>query len=270
MGLRLVAPLVVLLSVMSGTLPANAAEPEYPEASTEPPAKARAVCDAVLRVPPRAAEAEIVPLAVTSPPDDAAFPPEQPDAGTSGVPEVVPPPPPPRFLASVGVPLQHTPYDQRWQAVQQSGLSYECASFVLDRTIPLGSFEDLADFNRQINGRVRYAEDSGSDAWAEAADTLWSGQGDCEDIAILKLQLLIAVGVPEDDIYFTLVRDGLRRRDHAVAVVRLGGRSWVLDSLDDALRDADQAVPAYQAVMAFSGERKWLLGTERHALLRLR
>lgn len=101
---------------------------------------------------------------------------------------------------------------------------------------------------------------------ASAADTLRTRQGDCEDVAILKLQLLLALGLPQDDAYFALVRDTMRGRDHAVTVVRLGGRTWLLDSTEDALVGADQAARSYRAVVAFSGTRKWILGTERQAM----
>lgn len=53
----------------------------------------------------------------------------------------------------------------------------------------------------------------------------------------------------------------LRKRDHAIAIVRLEGRNWALGSIDDALFDVDRATSFYQAVIAFNGAGTWLLGS---------
>lgn len=265
--LSIVGSLVPLATILLAA-PAGAAEASqqdrFAAAFDPPPTEPRAVCDAILRLPPSpiVAVSELGPQAEAAPPEDLPADEAVPE-GAPAAPEIVPPP---RFLASVGIPVLHTQYDARWRSVQESGLSPECARYVLDRQTPPASPQELAEFNRLINQITRYVADGARDEWAIAADTLHSGQGDCEDIAILKLQLLLAVGLPEEDAYFTLVRDTMRRRDHAVAVVRIGGRSWLLDSLDDALLDADQSAGAYQAVVAFSGTRTWLLGTGRQAI----
>lgn len=259
---------LVPLATMLLAAPAGAAETSqqdrFAAAFEPPPTEPRAVCDAILRLPPSPiiAVSEVGPQVEAAPTDGPPADVVAPEEGLA-VPEIIPPP---QFLASVGIPVLHTQYDARWRSVQESGLSLECASYVLDRETPPASPQELAEFNRLINQITRYVADGARDEWASAADTLRSGQGDCEDIAILKLQLLLAVGLPEDDVYFTLVRDTMRRRDHAVAVVRIGGRSWLLDSLDDALLDADQSAGAYQAVVTFSGTRTWLLGTGRQAI----
>lgn len=241
----------VIAALLAPASAAAASSERFAEAFGLEPAEERAVCDAVLRLPPS-------PLAAAAP--------ESADGLPAAVPLEPERPPAPKFLASIGIPVKNTQYDARWRDVQEAGLSFECASFVLDRAGPPASAEDLAAFNRLVNQIVRYVEDRERDDWAKAADTLRTGRGDCEDIAILKLQLLMAVGMREEDGYFTLVRDTQRGRDHAIAVVRLGGRSWMLDSTEDGLRDADGTVPSYQAVVAFSGTRKWLLGRERQAI----
>lgn len=265
--LQRLTPLIAAIASLPGT-PAIAApktqQERFAAAFAEAQSDERVVCDAVLPLPTEPTARGVTddgPRSAASRAGDAALPAAEaePKAEPDGV-------LPPRFLASVGVPVLRTQYDTRWRIVQQARLSFECARLVLDRTSPLDSPEQLGVFNRLINQIVRYTEDNGQDEWASAADTLRTGRGDCEDIAILKLQLLMAVGMPEDDVYFTLVHDLPRRRDHAVAVVRVGGRRWVLDSIADGLVDADWAAESYRPVVAFSGARKWLLGTERQAV----
>lgn len=174
----------------------------------------------------------------------------------------------PRFLRSEGIPVRRTQYDERWRAVREAGLSAECARTILGSLDKPQSPSALLAFNRTVNGRVRYVADGRSDendSWAIAADTLRAGAGDCEDVAILKLQLLLALGVSERDIYFTLVRDTIRKRDHAVVVIQSPDGPMLLDSVSDRPLDA-AGNSGYQPVVAFSGEQKWLLGTERQAV----
>jgi predicted transglutaminase-like cysteine proteinase len=59
--------------------------------------------------------------------------------------------------------------------------------------------------------------------------------------------------------YLTIARDLARRADHAVLVVRLDGRYWMLDNATDRLLDAGASYD-YQPVLSFSEDRKWLHG----------
>jgi predicted transglutaminase-like cysteine proteinase len=123
--------------------------------------------------------------------------------------------------------------------------------------------EALAAVNAWTNRRVRYVEDARlyrrADYWAGARTTLARGAGDCEDIAIVKLQLLAAMGVPRSDMYLTIARDLARHADHALLVVKLGGRYWLLDNATDRLLDAGASYD-YQPVLSFSEHRRWLHG----------
>jgi predicted transglutaminase-like cysteine proteinase len=176
---------------------------------------------------------------------------------------------PPRFLKSEGIQVLRTQYDERWRAAREARLSAECAAHVLGGYTKPETPEALLAFNRAVNGRVRYLDDASwgpSDDWAVAANTLSAGTGDCEDVAILKLQLLLALGVPEQDIYLTLVRDTVRLRDHAVVVMRTANGPVLLDSVSDTPLWADSD-SGYRPVVAFSGDRAWLFGAERRAAI---
>jgi predicted transglutaminase-like cysteine proteinase len=168
------------------------------------------------------------------------------------------PPAPGRILASGMLPTAHTSFDSQWRQVRDSGLDPACAAWLF-HALPSGPRRAaIPAVNAWVNRHIRYSEEA-RDRWSEAAVTLSVRRGDCEDIAILKLQLLAALGVPLEDLYLTLARDLVRRKDHAVLVVRMDGALWVLDSSTDRLLDARQAHD-YRPILSYSQERKWLHG----------
>jgi hypothetical protein len=64
---------------------------------------------------------------------------------------------------------------------------------------------------RRVGRRIRWRRDLDtyhvSDYWAQAGETLTRGEGDSEDIAILKMQVLKAAGFAPRDIYLSVGRD---------------------------------------------------------------
>ena len=96
--------------------------------------------------------------------------------------------------------------------------------------------EQLRGLNRFVNRAIRYRADAGrfarADYWASPAQVL-TRSGDCEDYAIAKFVSLIDLGFSGSQIRIAVVRDTVRRIDHAVVTVSLDGRIYVLDSLFD-------------------------------------
>lgn len=88
--------------------------------------------------------------------------------------------------------------------------------------------------NSKVNNAVRYVSDYAqhgvADLWSSPLATMASGQGDCEDYAILKYALLLEAGVDKADLRLLLVKDLAVRQDHAVLAVRQNGRWLVLDN----------------------------------------
>ena len=170
------------------------------------------------------------------------------------------------FLLTRRLPVSQTAFDGEWGRVSAGGLS---ARYVR-RLLP-GEFRNdqvnadtLLAVNAWANKRIRYVEDvklfGRADYWAGARTTLRLKAGDCEDIAITKLQILAAMGVARSDLFLTIARDLARHADHALLVVRMNGRFWVLDNATDQLIDANERLD-YQPVLSFSANRKWLHGT---------
>jgi predicted transglutaminase-like cysteine proteinase len=170
------------------------------------------------------------------------------------------------FLQTRRLAVSRTAFDQQWDRVSQQGLSAQA----LRREAGLGgivsgraTLDTVATVNAWANRRIRFVEDAKlfrqADYWAPAQTALRLGAGDCEDIAIAKLQALAAVGVPRSDMFLTIARDLARHADHALLVVRMDGRFWLLDNSTDRVLDAAESYD-YQPVLSFSQNRKWLHG----------
>ncbi|PPB81111.1 putative transglutaminase-like cysteine proteinase [Albidovulum inexpectatum] len=86
--------------------------------------------------------------------------------------------------------------------------------------------------NREVNRRVPMVEDRVQ----YGTDELWtlpgSRGGDCEDLVLLKKQILISRGIPAGNLLIAAVLDR-SGRSHAVLVARAGHADLVLDTLTD-------------------------------------
>lgn len=173
---------------------------------------------------------------------------------------------PDNFLGSARLPLRHTNFDAQWDRVRSAGLSSRVVAGMATRSGAGVTETSLAAVNAWSNRHIRYREDSDiygkPDYWATASATLKRGAGDCEDIAIFKMQALAALGVPRSDLYLTIARDTVRNADHALLVVRLEGRYWLLDNATDKLLDGAMSYD-YRPIMSFSAGGKWLHGYTR-------
>jgi len=167
------------------------------------------------------------------------------------------------FLASKRLPIQRTPLDGSWNRVRRGTVSVSYASALIGPTSGAMTLEKLSSVNAWTNRHVRYVEDRVSsgkaDYWSDARTTLRRRTGDCEDIAIAKMQLLGALGFDRSAMYFTIARDLVRNADHAVLIVRLNGRNWLLDNSTDSLLDANASLD-YRPIMSFSQSKAWLHG----------
>jgi len=171
----------------------------------------------------------------------------------------------PDVFNSVALPIQHTSLDRRWRKVANGPVGTTSATYASN----LGgraAIDKLEAVNRYVNARVSFIDDSRQygvgDYWTSAADTLRRGRGDCEDYAIAKLQLLRRAGFAEKDLYLVILRDTLRRADHAVLVARADGRLLVLDNGTDRLIDSYE-LRDYRPIFTFSGNKAWTHGYRR-------
>jgi predicted transglutaminase-like cysteine proteinase len=168
----------------------------------------------------------------------------------------------PDVFGSVALKVGHTPLDVRWHAVEHSPVTGAPAHFAATLK-GFAAIEQLELVNNFVNHRVQYEDDAKrfgrADVWSSANDTLRSGRGDCEDYAIAKLQMLRAAGFSQRDLYLVIVRDLVRRADHAVLVARAAEHLYVLDDGTDEVLDS-KSVPDYRPVLTFASYGEWTHG----------
>lgn len=167
------------------------------------------------------------------------------------------------FLSSRRLPVQKTGFNSAWSRVSAAGLPRRVARRMFESSARLTGQAKLMLANGWANSNIRYVDDrqlyGKADYWANAGTTLRRGAGDCEDIAILKMQILAAMGVSRSDMNLTVARDLVRNADHAVLVVKSEGKYWLLDNATNKVLDAS-ASQDYRPIMSFSEHRIWLHG----------
>jgi predicted transglutaminase-like cysteine proteinase len=171
----------------------------------------------------------------------------------------------PDVFGSVAMRVSRTPLDAQWR---RAGSNKPGSLQAVVAAFRSGSEEhQLARVNMWVNGRIKYSDDSEeygvADHWASASQSLARGRGDCEDYAIAKMQILQALGHSRSDMYLAIVKDLVRRSDHAVLIVRSRGRFITLDNSTDELIDAS-AAQDYRPILTYSANGKWAHGYRRN------
>ena len=97
--------------------------------------------------------------------------------------------------------------------------------------------QEITELNAKINMEITYVSDLVSrgqkDFWSLPEETRRLGHGDCEDIAILKMDSLAKAGVPEDSMRLDYMMDMTRREPHVVLEYRDEDGTWILDCMTD-------------------------------------
>lgn len=172
----------------------------------------------------------------------------------------------PDIFGTVALRVGHTPLDARWHVVEHSpvgGVAARYAQTLRGRD----SVQRLEAVNWYVNKRVRFVDDSvrwgRADVWSAANETLNAGKGDCEDFAIAKLAMLRRAGIASRDLYLVILKDTVRRADHAVLVVRAGGHMYLLDNGTDRLLDTE-VVQDYRPIFTFAANATFTHGYRVH------
>ena len=171
----------------------------------------------------------------------------------------------PDLFGTIALPVRRTSLDARWNRSGQSGVSGAAARYA-EALSGRERRERLDAVNRYVNARVRFVDDQvqfgKADVWSPAPATLKRGTGDCEDYAIAQMAMLRRAGFAERDLYLVIVRDLVRRSDHAVLAARADGRMYVLDNGTDALLESG-AIADYRPIMTFAANGSWTHGYRR-------
>jgi predicted transglutaminase-like cysteine proteinase len=172
----------------------------------------------------------------------------------------------PDAFGSVALRAGVTMYDARFRRVSSKDAN---APAVLALAKPLKglSHEDMLSRVQQIvRARVQFMSDPDSmkvaDLWANAGETLATGYGDDEDIAIVKMQILKAAGYPADDLYLSVGRHP-KRGAHIVLLARQEGGFRILDHLHAVPLSADRKSAEFTPVVTVGTHGSWIHGYRR-------
>ena len=170
----------------------------------------------------------------------------------------------PNVFGSVSLAIGTTPYDNMWRrasTVNSHALAGWTQTFA---AVQDGDADELLRaVNRWVNRRIQFTEDNvagvPAELWQNAADSLRSRRGDCEDYALAKLALLAAMGIDRNDLYLVIARDLIARNNHAVLAVRSGDRLVILDNATDELVAGDR-LNDYRPIFSYSVAGRWIHG----------
>lgn len=168
-------------------------------------------------------------------------------------------------LGTVALPVDHTRFDARWDRVRRAAPAPLMRAELRKAGVRAGLDERdlLQRVNQSVNRTLAYVEDERNygerDFWATAGETIARGRGDCEDFAILKMQMLRAAGIDADHMKLVLLRDLALGADHAVLLVRSKHGWLALDNMTDRLYGGPQA-GEMRPMLSFSGARRWIHG----------
>lgn len=166
-------------------------------------------------------------------------------------------------LGTRAIPVKRTRFDDRWDRVRRAAPAALMQGQLrrANAEPSLGEQDLLARVNQWVNRKIAYVNDDRNyrraDFWATAEQTIARGSGDCEDFAILKMQLLQAAGVSADRMKLVLLRDLAANSDHAFLLVQTAAGKVVLDNTTDRLYDGSQS-NSVRPVLSFSENRRWV------------
>ena len=168
-------------------------------------------------------------------------------------------------LGTVALPVDHTRFDARWDRVRRAAPTPLMRAELRKAGVnaALDERDMLQRVNQSVNRDIAYVEDERNygerDFWATAGETIARGRGDCEDFAILKMQMLRAAGIDTDRMKLVLLRDLALGADHAVLLVRSRDGWLALDNMTDRLYSGPQT-GEMRPMLSFSGARRWIHG----------
>ena len=127
----------------------------------------------------------------------------------------------------------------------------------LDVNLSAKAFEQIDHVNKWVNATIAPITDW--DHWhvVDQWDYPTDGKGDCEDYALFKRRLLIALGFPRQALLMTVVKDE-NNEGHAILTVKTNHGEFVLDNLTDAIKPWDATPYRFVKRQSQSDENVWV------------
>ncbi|HET9336624.1 MAG TPA: transglutaminase-like cysteine peptidase [Sphingomicrobium sp.] len=153
-------------------------------------------------------------------------------APKGGHPLILKRPASPDVFGTVALNAGVTLYDARFRRVSATDARDPLVLRIAAAASGLDPIAKLRLIQGEVNKRVRWSHDLDNmgvaDFWANAGETLRRGNGDSEDIAIVKMQALKAAGFDPKDLYISVGRHNVRGA-HVLLLARTAGGFFVLD-----------------------------------------
>lgn len=160
----------------------------------------------------------------------------------------------PRFMVTFG-PVEPPPAFVRFC----TEMPEECAPRAASKHLQISAkeLEQLDEVNRRINRAIAPETDiehyGVEDYWTLPKDS----RGDCEDYALLKRHILIAMGWPSSALLMTVVR-AENDEGHAVLTARTSAGDLILDNRSDELKYWYQTEYKFKMRQSMQNPRVWL------------
>ena len=172
----------------------------------------------------------------------------------------------PDAFGSVAVRAGVTIYDARFRRVARTDAEAPSVVAAARTLRGLEANDQLSRAHAMMLRRLKYMSDPDSmkvaDLWANAGETLASGHGDDEDIAIAEMQVLKAAGFPAGDLFLSV---GKHRSSgaHTVLLARTPRGFYMLDHLRPAPVRADARNVDFRPVVTVGDGGSWVHGYRR-------
>ena len=99
--------------------------------------------------------------------------------------------------------------------------------------------EQAKEINRFFNFNIKYDSDMNvygqNDYKATVEETVLTMRGDCDDIVIAKMQALLYIGIPSDQMYVVVSNEG--NQLHMKLYVKIENKVYVLDNINKTFRE---------------------------------
>jgi predicted transglutaminase-like cysteine proteinase len=169
----------------------------------------------------------------------------------------------PDVFGTVTLPTRFDKFSVRWSNATRDESSSPAVQKLVAPARNLDAQAQLSYVQSTVNRLITWRSDATQygeqDYWARADQTLASRLGDNEDFATVKMQALKALGFRSSDMYLTWGKDSVTGPDHAVLLVRTGGKFWVLDDSGDQPVTTEQRA-GFTPIMTLGANGSYLHG----------
>ena len=168
----------------------------------------------------------------------------------------------PNLSGTLTIPIKAERYLDGWERARRDDSADPQMQALIAPARRLSRLQQISYIQAAVFQRVHWRSDAtewgAHDYWASAAETLQHGYGDEEDRAIVKMQALRSLGVPNRDLYLTMGRDKVGG-PITVLIVRSGRRLFVLDDLGGAPIPAERR-EGFEPMVTLGYGGSWIHG----------